>query len=85
MISNSLDIDFIHGDIHGQSCKEMNYLPHTVNTTASEDLATQGTRASRAEMLTWFRTGRDSKIKDHDTRQNKWIHDDVIKWKNFPR
>ena len=22
MISNSLDIDFIHGDIHGRSCKK---------------------------------------------------------------
>ena len=24
-ISNSLDIDFIHGDIHGRSCKKTNY------------------------------------------------------------
>ena len=22
MISNSLDIDFIHGDVHGRSCKK---------------------------------------------------------------
>ena len=26
MISNSLDIDFIHGDIHGRSCKKEAYL-----------------------------------------------------------
>ena len=26
VISNSLDIDFIHGDIHGRSCKKCNYL-----------------------------------------------------------
>ena len=25
VISNSLDIDFIHGDIHGRSCKKMVY------------------------------------------------------------
>ena len=25
MISNSLDIDFIHGDIHGRSCKKSTY------------------------------------------------------------
>ena len=25
MISNSLDIDFIHGDIHGRSCKNQAY------------------------------------------------------------
>ena len=26
MISNSLDIDFIHGDIHGGSCKNVQYI-----------------------------------------------------------
>ena len=25
MISNSLDIDFIHSDIHGRSCKNIRY------------------------------------------------------------
>ena len=29
MISNSLDIDFVHGDIHGRSCKKLLYQgPH---------------------------------------------------------
>ena len=26
MVSNSLDIDFIYGDIHGRSCKKNNYV-----------------------------------------------------------
>ena len=26
MISNSLDIDFIHGDIHGRSCQNVGYF-----------------------------------------------------------
>ena len=26
VISNSLDIDFIHGDIHGRSCKNLSYF-----------------------------------------------------------
>ena len=28
MISNSLDIDFIHGDIHGRSCKKSRFWTH---------------------------------------------------------
>ena len=28
VISNSLDIDFIHGDIHGRSCKKAVYVIH---------------------------------------------------------
>ena len=28
MISNSLDIDFIHGDIHGRSCKKEAYFTY---------------------------------------------------------
>ena len=30
MISNSLDIDFIHGDIHGQSFKKYEYIAYLV-------------------------------------------------------
>ena len=30
MKSNSLDIDFIHGDIHGRSCKKVTYNNMTV-------------------------------------------------------
>ena len=26
MISNSLDVDFIHGDIYGRSCKKLTHL-----------------------------------------------------------
>ena len=29
VISNSLDIDFIHGDIHGRSCKKVSYIAYT--------------------------------------------------------
>ena len=31
VISNSLDIDFIHGDIHGRSCKNSTSLPPVAN------------------------------------------------------
>ena len=32
MISNSLDVDFIHGNIHGRSCKKfVSSMAHTVS------------------------------------------------------
>ena len=31
MISNSLDIDFIHSDIHGRSCKNAKYLDGSIH------------------------------------------------------
>ena len=41
MISSSLDIDFIHGDIHGRSCKKMsnfNYFPIAWMLTSNKSL-----------------------------------------------
>ena len=35
IVANSLDIDFIHGDIHGQSCKKSLYMHRTGTLTAS--------------------------------------------------
>ena len=34
MISNELDIDFIHGDIHGRSCKKYVFQAYIATPTA---------------------------------------------------
>ena len=40
MISNSLDIDFIHGDIHGRSCKKPPFMPllHVLNVNSADQV-----------------------------------------------
>ena len=41
-ISNSLDIDFIHGNIHGQSCKNTGYLWLLLTSYMPDDIIQNG-------------------------------------------
>ena len=38
LISNSLDIDFIHGDIHGRSCKKSHYIAYLWVNIVTENI-----------------------------------------------
>ena len=40
VISNSLDIDFIHGDIHGRSCKKPPFMPllYVLNVNSADQV-----------------------------------------------
>ena len=75
VISNSLDIDFIHGDIHGRSCKNwllcFNWSDHIIQDGRWYCKNFRGASST----VNW----RDS------VRLIDLQHDDVIKWKHFPR
>ena len=77
VISNSLDIDFIHGDIHDRSCKKRTYL------NIRQDCCHRNMYWSR-NLLVVTETAIDRKI---------WYHRVFLKWAgydygvilNFPR
>ena len=66
VISNSIDIDFIHGDIHDRSCKKSNYVTRSRVTSLFQFVSVPCGPAAAAA-------------------RNFASHDDVIKWKYFPR
>ena len=74
VISNSLDIDFIHGDIHGWSCKKDSFIYYVWSRLSYIQCYAI---LDRVTVLAWYSVGwlYDDTCTCHD----------VIKWKHFPR
>ena len=80
MIFNSLDIDFIHGVVHGRSCQNSGYL-----ITHHHQSLGITTTWSKQLLLLIIQKGISCKMILFFARLLSLNHDDVIKWKHFPR